>query len=704
MLILHGSFLSETDGRQSRFAVWGESLEQPPEPHEDRSTRRPPRSEFRAGDSRSYAARRTLRSKARVPKSAPRARPHPFAASQDDLMEAIGGWVPGMDREDLLVLAQLPTIADRPCPSRELMSESGAPDSHPHLDLWRVPAIGIAPPDALALLLRMPSQDDRGPAASIGSDMIFWRAAARLVFEFLTAGRFKPDLVTGGDSVRAVWRPLLESAEDNDRFHKLVAAMPAVARALSREPAQLQLSPNALLREFIGSALDGFVRRSTGKSLKRARKQASPGQSLVAALSSDISSIEAASDFIDQFRKWSQPADQYRGGNARICFRLQPPPKSSAAAGQIVAPGSQSWSLDYLLQAEDDPSLLVPARTVWKERGSDLKFLNRKFEHPQERLLAGLGAAERVFPPIGSSLRQARPELCSLTPDQAYSFIKEASVLLTSTGFGVLLPGIGRKLTTKLRLSPGRQAKTSRKSQSSAKGSLSLSRLVDFDWEVAIGGHTLTRAEFEKLVKLKMPLVQIRGEWVELNPDDLQRALDYWKKMESGPAIGLAQALDLALGPEATPGLPVSDIEASGWVGEVLEKLKGESSIQQLKAPPEFEGKLRHYQRSGFSWLAFLREFGLGACLADDMGLGKTIQAIALLLDLRSKGTDRPALLICPTSVVANWHRELGRFAPSLRVLIHHGTRRQKADFSTVAAGHDVVVSSYSLLHRDEQH
>jgi SNF2 family DNA or RNA helicase len=98
-----------------------------------------------------------------------------------------------------------------------------------------------------------------------------------------------------------------------------------------------------------------------------------------------------------------------------------------------------------------------------------------------------------------------------------------------------------------------------------------------------------------------------------------------------------------------------------------------------------------------------LREFGLGGCLADDMGLGKTIQAIALLLELRSQGNTRPALLICPTSVVGNWHRELGRFAPSLRVLIHHGTRRDKAGLEKAAGEYDVVISSYSLIHRDEQ-
>src|SRR5262249_59095541 len=120
---------------------------------------------------------------------------------------------------------------------------------------------------------------------------------------------------------------------------------------------------------------------------------------------------------------------------------------------------------------------------------------------------AGGGGGGGRSPPIGSSLRQPKPELCSLTSDQAYSFIKEASVLLTSSGFGVLLPGIGRKLTAKLRLSPRSQVRTQGKSQGSAKGLLSLSRLVDFDWEVAIGGHSLNRAEFEKLVKLKMSLV-----------------------------------------------------------------------------------------------------------------------------------------------------------------------------------------------------
>jgi SNF2 family DNA or RNA helicase len=684
MIILHASFLPQSDGWPSRFVIWGEAM--------SRLSRRPPgKRGHRIG---------TTHSALRASSSTLEPHAHPFAATTGELIDAIKPWAPELDVDEVQVIASLPAIGGRPSASVKSTIDLQAADVQPVLEQWRVPGLGLAPCDALNLLVRVPAQEHADWSIAAGSDVAYWRAAARFVLELLAGGRFKPGLVKRDANTCAVWQPLLESTEDRDRYDKLAAAMPPSARAVSRDLNGLTLSSKALLGRFLHSTVDEFARGSGYRRSAGRGKHRDLGQALVAALSSENSALEAAGDFIQQFRNWSQPPDSYRGGNARICFRLQPPPKPAGEGASLAGGGSETWALQYLLQAEDDPSLLVPARTVWRERGADLKFLNRKFEHPQERLLAGLGAAERVFTPIGESLRQARPELCSLTSDQAYSFIKEASVLLSSNGFGVLLPGIGKKLTARLRVSP----KPRSKGHASAKSLLSMDRLVDFDWEVAIGGHALTRAEFEKLVSLKMPLVQVRGEWVELNPRNLQKALDYWKKMESGPGIGLAQVIEMALGPDGVPGLPISDVEASGWVGDVLKKLKGEASVQQLKTPRDFEGTLRHYQKHGFSWLAFLREFGLGGCLADDMGLGKTIQTIALLLELRRTGLNKPSLLICPTSVVGNWHRELGRFAPSLRVLIHHGTRRERADFGKLAAVHDIVISSYSLLHRDEQH
>ncbi|HEX5691833.1 MAG TPA: DEAD/DEAH box helicase, partial [Roseiflexaceae bacterium] len=113
-------------------------------------------------------------------------------------------------------------------------------------------------------------------------------------------------------------------------------------------------------------------------------------------------------------------------------------------------------------------------------------------------------------------------------------------------------------------------------------------------------------------------------------------------------------------------------------------------------------GTLRHYQQTGYAWLAFLGRYGLGACLADDMGLGKTLQSIALLLHYKDQHIEKPSIIICPTSVVSNWRREVERFAPTLRVLVHHGAEREKDGFAEQAVQHDLVISSYSLLQRDE--
>ncbi|HVD78249.1 MAG TPA: DEAD/DEAH box helicase, partial [Vicinamibacteria bacterium] len=97
--------------------------------------------------------------------------------------------------------------------------------------------------------------------------------------------------------------------------------------------------------------------------------------------------------------------------------------------------------------------------------------------------------------------------------------------------------------------------------------------------------------------------------------------------------------------------------------------------------------------------------WGLGACLADDMGLGKTVQTLCLLLAQRRTGDDRPALVVCPTSVIGNWQREAERFTPALKALIHHGVGRGRGEaFLKAAREHAVVITSYALLLRDLEH
>ncbi len=504
----------------------------------------------------------------------------------------------------------------------------------------------------------------------------------------------------------ATWRaglPLLDAPGDRERLDQLVAAMPPASRALARELSDPEVAPRVLLSDFLQAAVDAVARQAANfKSLLPSQplhvRAADPAQSWLAGLATAQPLVFAPPAFAEQYRSWAGEALSSTG-NFRICFRLDPPEAPDSDGLLVPKASARDWALRYFLQARDDPSLLVPAEAVWRERGSALTFLNQVFDQPQEQLLAGLGRAARLFPPIEESLKSARPEACVLSAAEAYTFIREVALLLQASGFGVLLPGLRSGLNVRAKLAPqgkGAQPK-------GGVASLNFESVVQFNWELALGEQPLSHEEFQRLAALKVPLVQIRGQWVELRPEQLDQALALLKRRDDDSTLSLSEALRLALAPGEVAGMAISAVETEGWFGDLLHELNNGVKLQALPQPAAMNGTLRHYQRSGFAWLEFLGRYGLGACLADDMGLGKTLQTIALLLHQREAGIDKPSIIICPTSVVSNWRREVERFAPSLRVLVHHGAQREKDNFVEQASQHDLVISSYALLHRDEE-
>ena len=199
-----------------------------------------------------------------------------------------------------------------------------------------------------------------------------------------------------------------------------------------------------------------------------------------------------------------------------------------------------------------------------------------------------------------------------------------------------------------------------------------------------------------------------------LDPEQIEAAIQFWEKQQVEGEIGLLEALQYGLGGEtAKGGLPIEEVIPEGWLAEWLERFSTSEKMAELPQPEGLNGELRPYQRFGYSWLSFHRQWGLGACLADDMGLGKTIQAIALLLrekETRAKGQTQgsaptaPALLVCPTSVVTNWEREIGRFAPRLSTYVHRGADRLRGGaFRKAVQGVDVVLMSYPLVRLDAE-
>jgi superfamily II DNA or RNA helicase len=140
-------------------------------------------------------------------------------------------------------------------------------------------------------------------------------------------------------------------------------------------------------------------------------------------------------------------------------------------------------------------------------------------------------------------------------------------------------------------------------------------------------------------------------------------------------------------------------VEVDARFADLRAKLHSFAGIEPRSEPAGFAGVLREYQREGLGWLEFLREFGLGGCLADDMGLGKTVQVLALLAARKGAGSGVPSLVVAPRSVVHNWLDEARRFAPGLAVLDYTGVER--AALRERLAEHDLVLTTYGTLRRD---
>ncbi len=171
-----------------------------------------------------------------------------------------------------------------------------------------------------------------------------------------------------------------------------------------------------------------------------------------------------------------------------------------------------------------------------------------------------------------------------------------------------------------------------------------MDKLVSYEWQLSLGGTTLTEEEFRALAALKSPLVQVRGQWVMLDPGQIDAAIQFWEKQQTTGEISLLEALQYSLGGETERGgLPIEEILPEGWLADWLERFSTSEKMSELPQPGGLNGELRPYQRYGYSWLDFHRQWGLGACLADDMGLGKTIQTIALLLHEKESAGSLPA-------------------------------------------------------------
>mgnify|MGYP006285980469 CR=1 FL=1 len=294
------------------------------------------------------------------------------------------------------------------------------------------------------------------------------------------------------------------------------------------------------------------------------------------------------------------------------------------------------------------------------------------------------------------------------SPEQAYQLLCSTSTLKES-GLSVKLPDWWKKR-------PKPQVKATIGQQKGV--SMGVDSLLDFSVEVALGDTVLSPEELAEILSSQGGLVQLKGQWVEVDQERLQQAIDHWNTLKArtknggvsfveGMRMLAGASTDLKHEDQSEEERPWVRVEAGAAMQEVLERLHEPARLEAFQANQDLRASLRSYQLEGVSWLDFLTELGLGACLADDMGLGKTLQVLALLAGRRHKKTEDPALLILPASLLGNWKNEAERFTPGLRLLILHPSETDKRtltamgkDPQAILGAYDLVVTTYSMVHR----
>lgn len=374
---------------------------------------------------------------------------------------------------------------------------------------------------------------------------------------------------------------------------------------------------------------------------------------------------------------------------------------------QIIEPEEDDyWSLKIILQDKRNPYNIVEVDSnepieslalpdAWLKGREGLKREINRWVH----FWPGLALSEDTNKGI-SLIRN------NLDEEQAWEFLNEGSLKLAEAGVTVWLPDWWQEM---LALKPKVKLRTKAPTVSAKKSLVGFDQLISFDWRIALGDLEITPEEFSSYAKEKKRFMKIRDRWIQIDPKLLRELRKLLKSKEQGMSfqelIYAHLQQDLLGDKEAENDEVQIEYEVGDLYQDVFRRLLGNESIPEQAVPKEFNGELRGYQQVGFSWLIYLRSLGLGACLADDMGLGKTIQWIAYLIATRAEqGVKNPALLICPTSVIGNWQKELERFAPNLKVYLHYGPGRSKGEaFSKVLEGQDLVITSYSLANIDQE-
>ncbi|MGW1780068.1 SNF2-related protein [Streptomyces sp. NPDC002143] len=499
----------------------------------------------------------------------------------------------------------------------------------------QAPALSLPLDKALPLLVRARRDPAAHPATAC------WGAAALHALRLTARGRLLPGLTpTGHDA----WRAGPLDPEDIAHLRAVAAALPHEGHAVPLPgPGPLLLPrPEALMRSFLDAVADTMPRtpaapHACGKPFADRRPQRLPGA-----------------------HDWAAEVAAGMDAGVRISLRLDLNAYDLFDDGG--GRGRSAGAAVVQVHSLADPTLVTDAAALWAGE-ADAAFGARA------RVDAALAVrrAARVWPPLARLAEQDAPDVLALSEDELSDLLGVAATRLAAAGVAVHWPrDLAQDLAASavVRPAPG--------SATDGTGFFESEELLQFRWQLALGGDPLSEAEMDLLAEAHRPVVRLRDQWVLVDPALVRKA----RKRELG-LLDPVDALSVALtGTAEVDGETVAAVPV-GALATLRDRLT--AGVHPAEPPAGLHATLRDYQLRGLAWLDLMTSLGLGGCLADDMGLGKTITLIALHL---KRARTEPTLVVCPASLLGNWQREITRFAPGVPVRRFHGPERSLTDLS----------------------
>ncbi|MTD30825.1 DEAD/DEAH box helicase [Planomicrobium sp. YIM 101495] len=327
----------------------------------------------------------------------------------------------------------------------------------------------------------------------------------------------------------------------------------------------------------------------------------------------------------------------------------------------------------------------------WKQAAGDIK--------QRQALLLSL------CPTITAPETEDRFYETQWTDAEVLAFIQRDAEILQSFGIEVSIPAwLQTVQESKVR------AKATINSSARKASVVGLGEIVNFDWKFSLNGHDLSMQDFQQLVSENREFIRVGNEWVRVDAGLLKKLREMIEQADEADwtikDMLFQNVPDELLESPDDDHDPLIDFRMNDTLRGFLDRVLDKRELPETEVPANLKAELRPYQKVGYDYLTFMRREGFGLCLADDMGLGKTVQLIAYLLHVHDGQPRQPSLIVCPTSVLGNWQKELERFGPDLKVATHYGGNRPRGEAFTKfleSEQPDVLLTTYGIASSDSE-